>query len=232
VINSIRVPAGTTEITDHAFVCELPNSLRLEHKKSRTLAHPGFTGTPLAISWRHREAKSDEDARHRRCRGSRSHLAVIAGNIIRCQSSVASERKFIQMDSRNISEDVFLCLAGRLRRIQRWYFWRGCNHDLYQQSNRASPEANFSRGVYSDASEAPFRIRGINARLRCSIVPAGTRCIANLGYPALKRWAIFKSSLAPPISEIVSYRSLTADQSLDGHKQTAGYSYFGCSRSK
>jgi hypothetical protein len=186
-------------MTDHAFVCEPPNSLRLEHKRSRTLAHPGFTGTPLAISWRHREAKSDEDACYWRSRRSRSHLALIAGNVIRCQSSTASERKFIQMDSRNISKDAFLCLPGRLRRIQRWYFWRGCNRDLYQQSNRASPEAIFSRGIYSDASEAPFRIRGINARLRCSIVPAGTRCIANLGYPALKRWAIFNNTFAPPM---------------------------------
>jgi hypothetical protein len=144
------------------------------------------------------EAKSDEGARYWRSRRSRSYLALIAGNIIHCQSSAASERKFIQMDSRNISEDAFFCLAGRLRRIQSWYFWRGCNRELYQQPNRASPETIFSPGVYSDASEAPFRIR-INARLRCSIVPAGTRGIANLGYPALKRWAIFNSTLALPM---------------------------------
>jgi REP element-mobilizing transposase RayT len=72
------------------------------------------------------------------------------------KSDAASERKFIQMDSRSISDDAFLCLAGRLRRIQRWYFWPGYNRDIYQQSNRASPEAIFSRGVHSDASQAPF----------------------------------------------------------------------------
>jgi hypothetical protein len=36
------------------------------------------------------------------------------------ESDAASERKFIEMDSRNISKNAFLCLAGRL--------WRGCNH--------------------------------------------------------------------------------------------------------
>ena len=105
-----------------------------------------------------------------------------------------------KMDSRNISQDAFLRLAGRLRRIQRWYLWRGCNRDLYQQSNRASPEAIFSRGVHSDASEAPFRIRGINTRLKRSVVPAGTRCVAKPIYPALKRWAIFKNALMPVIA--------------------------------
>jgi hypothetical protein len=177
--------------------------------KIATLPHPELTGTPLAISWRHREAQSDQGARYQRSRRSRSYPALIAGNTIRCQSNAASERKFIQMDSRNISDDAFLCLAGRLRRIQRWHFWRGCNCDLYQQSNGAPPYAIFSRGVHSDAPEAPFR--GINARLRCSIVPAGTPCIANLGYPALKRWAIFHGTLAPQINRctVIGRRNTT-----------------------
>ena len=85
-----------------------------------------------------------------------------------------------------------------LRRIQRWYFWRGCNRDLYQQSKGASPDAIFSRGVYGDASEARFSLRRINARLRCSVVPSGTRRITKPVYPALKRWAIFKNSPPAP----------------------------------
>src|SRR6266487_1834792 len=195
-------PGGTTEIIDHAFVYELPHSLRLEHQKSRTLPHSGFTRTALTISWRHRKTKSDEGARHWRSRGSRSRSALITGNIIHCQSNAASERKFIQMDSRNISENAFLCLAGRLRCLQRRHFWRGCNRGLYRQSNGASPGAIFSRGVYSDASEARFC-----ARNRCSFDAFCRPCRDSLHcksvYPALKRWAIFKGALVPAIYEIV-----------------------------
>jgi hypothetical protein len=72
--------------------------------KNREPSRPGFTRTPLAISWRHRKTKSHEDARYWRSRRSHPHSALITGNIIGYQSNAASERKFIQMDSRNISE--------------------------------------------------------------------------------------------------------------------------------
>jgi hypothetical protein len=61
----------------------------------------------------------------------RPRSALSASDNIRCQSDAASERKLIQMDSGNISENAFFCLAGGLWRIQRWRFRRRRYRDVH-----------------------------------------------------------------------------------------------------
>src|SRR6266513_3465005 len=84
-------------------------------RKIANLASPriyesGF-GHILAAS----QTKSDEGAGNWRSQRSRPHSALFASDIIRRESDAVSKRKFIQMDSRNVPENAFVCLAGRLR---------------------------------------------------------------------------------------------------------------------
>src|SRR5439155_3182643 len=94
------------------------------------------------------------------------------------------------MDSRNISENARVRLAGGLRRIQRRRFRRGRHCGVHSKSGGASSNAILSRGVRSDAQEARFCERRINLRLTNSVVPAGDSIYCESVYPALKRWAI------------------------------------------
>lgn len=81
------------------------------------MADSGFAGTPLAVPWRHRATESDEDARYWRSERTCPYSSFFASDTVGRESDAASQREFIEMDSRNLSETAFLCVAGGIRRV-------------------------------------------------------------------------------------------------------------------
>jgi REP element-mobilizing transposase RayT len=63
--------------------------------------------------------------------GAADHVHVLLSLPATISAAKAIERKLIQMDSGNISENAFFCLAGGLWRIQRWRFRRRRYRDVH-----------------------------------------------------------------------------------------------------
>lgn len=167
--NDARVPQGQTEnspqfqlrdlnckLTSPAGAAENPArvlhqrlfSLRVQHQRTASVHHARIAKTSLAFSRRHRASKQNDRAGNRRRGRPRSPFAFTARDNSDFQSDATHQRRFVQMDSRNISRPTIVFMAGRIRRVQRERIATGQNHRIHSRAAGASPQNDVSGGIF------------------------------------------------------------------------------------
>jgi hypothetical protein len=109
------------------------------------------------------------------------------------------------MDSRNISQNALVRMAGRVRCIQ---YRRVPSRNLRcvrSQPSGASSNTHLSRRVCDNSSQAWIRLRRTNTRLILSSLSGLDR--KQTGDPALKRWTIFFRACRCWSAELFSSRT-------------------------